>query len=138
MKKLIVASKNLIKFFIYNLGRILPQINFKKSLNYRTFGLKSESHFFCGYYDIDPIDPTKNFILAHKVSEVFTKNVTPSYGEIVLFNIHEDSFRVVTETKALNWQLGSRVQWLGNGRIIYNDIDNNIHCSKILKRNELL
>jgi len=41
----------------------------------------------------------------------------------------------------MNWQLGSRVQWLNKNNIIYNDVVNNTQCSikfNVLTRKKIM
>ena len=63
----------------------------------------------------------------------YTKSILPELGNLGLIDIHSGEFKRLTETRALNWQLGSRVQWLSDSKIIYNDVDDGLHCSKIFE-----
>jgi len=96
---------------------------------------KGKFHYFVGYYDIDPVDSLGENILCHRVSTKYTKFVEPEVGEVGLMSIRENKFTPLAKTHALNWQLGSRVQWLSDDEIIFNDVENDTHCSKIVDIN---
>ena len=90
-----------------------------------------KNHYFVGYYDVDPLDSLGENILCHRVSTKYTKFVEPEVGEVGLMSIRENKFTPLAKTHALNWQLGSRVQWLTDDKIIFNDIEDNIQCAKV-------
>lgn len=132
--------KSFIKYCLRLYGQIFfKQYKFKKNFNVKVFGLgdiaESKNHYFVGYYDIDPICTHSNKIICHKVSKKYTYDIMPAVGEIGLMSIEHGSFTKLTETRALNWQIGSRAQWLGSNKIIYNDIKDNLQISRILDTN---
>ena len=55
--------------------------------------------------------------------------VEPENAEIGLISIANNNFQKLTETNAMNWQLGSRAQWLSKDIIMFNDIINGKQCS---------
>lgn len=133
---LIKSIKLFIKYFLKIYGEIFYKpYKFKKKFNVNIFGVNdishAKDHFFVGYYDIDPLSSSKDVILCHRVSKNFTSKVLPKYGDIGLMSISSGNFIKLTETKSLNWQLGSRAQWLNDNAVIYNDIDNDYHISRI-------
>lgn len=136
INNLISLIKSLIKYFLKIYGEIFfKSYKFKKNFNVTIFGLKdlsqSKNHFFVGYYDIDPISPSGDTILCHKISDEYTNNVLPDLGEIGLMSITDGKFKKLTETRTLNWQLGSRAQWMNKQEFIYNDINDGFQISRI-------
>ena len=128
-----------IKTFIRYLLRLyaelfFPSYKFRKDFVIKIFGssslLDNEDHFFVGYYDIDPVSEFGESILCHKVSKEYTYDTLPNIGDIGLMSISSGEFIKIIDTKALNWQLGSRAQWLDSDHIIYNDINDGLQVSK--------
>jgi hypothetical protein len=109
---------------------LIPNVSFKSGINYKLLG--ADEHFFVGYYDIDPVSELGDSVLCHKVSKNFSNMIEPTEGEIGLLSIETNKFISIATTKALNWQLGSRVQWLDRRTIIYNDIVDDVQCSKVI------
>jgi hypothetical protein len=112
-------------------GIFLSKIRVKSSMEYKILGREGH-HYFVGYYDIDPVDKLGKNILCHRISTKYTRFVEPEVGEVGLMSIGENKFTPIANTHALNWQLGSRVQWLSDGEIIFNDIEDGTQCSKII------
>lgn len=92
-------------------------------------------HYYVGYYDIDPLNDVSQKILCHRVSKKFTKSIMPKTGDIGLLSIQNGVFEKLEVSKALNWQLGCRVQWLDKNHIIYNDIQKGEQISRKLNIN---
>jgi hypothetical protein len=114
-----------------------PEYRFHNKFNATIIGndaqsMSSNCHYFVGYYDIDPVSKDSKDLLCHKVSGDYTNDILPLEGEIGLLSIKTNEFKKLANTKALNWQLGSRVQWLDDSHIIYNDISNDFHVSRKL------
>ena len=112
---------------------LLPKLNFSKRIEHTVLGTTS-SHYFVGYYDIDPLYNSST-IICHNVSFKYTNSATPDNADIGLLDINCNKFTKITNTRALNWQLGSRVQLLSDKSIIYNDIINGKQCSVIYNIN---
>lgn len=104
----------------------LPEVNTK--YKYDLLG-KDNEHFFVGYYDKDPIDSLGKYVLCHNVSSKYSNKIEPESARLGLLSIEKNEFQELTTTKAMNWQLGSRVQWLDSDTIIFNDIVDNLQCS---------
>ncbi len=89
----------------------------------RRVGAGDRHHFF-GYYNKHPWDKSGRFLLAQQVA-MFTADLTGrEVAEVGYFDLEDDDrFHVVGETRAWNWQMGSQLQWLQDGRgsrLIYN------------------
>ena len=122
IKKII---KNYLQKFIYF---IFPEVRVNKKYNFKVLG-KDNDHYFVGYYDKDPVNISTKLVLCHKVSNQYSKMIEPTNATIGLLSIDDNSFKELTSTNAMNWQLGSRAQWLNENTIIYNDIEEDIQCS---------
>ncbi|MGH1440774.1 MAG: hypothetical protein ACRBBR_11715 [Cellvibrionaceae bacterium] len=108
--------------------KLLPQL--AMYVDAKKYILGKDGHVFIGYYDIDPVDTTNKKVLCHRVSLQFTNSIEPHIGDIGLISIESPNvFDKIGETKAVNWQLGSRLQWISEQEIIYNDIIDDKQCS---------
>ncbi|MBC7288725.1 MAG: hypothetical protein H5T86_11950, partial [Armatimonadetes bacterium] len=87
-----------------------------------TFG--SAMHFF-GYYDVTPWDVSDQFMLGLEVTFQDRPPTADDVATIGLVDTAEgDLWKPIAQTRAWNWQMGTRLQWLGSepGRlIIHND-----------------
>lgn len=106
----------------------LPEISISSQYKYNLLG-KDNEHYFVGYYDKDPVDFSGQDILCHKVDNQYSNDIEPKNAEIGLLSIDNNQFQLLTTTNAMNWQLGSRVQWLNKNIIIFNDVIDNNQCS---------
>jgi len=128
----VLVKKQVRKLIQLASGLFIPPLSKYSGGDYRFYG-QVDKHCFVGYYDIDPVGGEGDELLCHAVSADYSNSIEPGCGDIGFFNIETGEFNKICETSALNWQLGSRVQWLGNNNIIFNDIINGIHCSKIVE-----
>ncbi len=119
------ALKNLFQKFIL---LIIPAVRVNSKYNYKILG-EEDHHYYVGYYDKDPVNTKTKKILCHKVSKDYSNLSEPPYAKIGLMTIEDNSFEELTSTRAVNWQLASRAQWLDENTIIYNDIDKDTQCS---------
>lgn len=128
-KNLIKRLKSFLRSFFIKIGsKLLKNIKINQNLNYKILG-PDNNHYFFGYYDKDPISHSGENILCHKVCAKFGNMVEPKYADIGLISLAKNEFKKITKTHAMNWQLGSRVQWLDKKIIIYNDIIDGKQCS---------
>lgn len=93
---------------------------------------KEGYHCYVGYYDHDPVNSDSGLLLYHRVAALHSKEIEPPEGEICVYSVEDRIERCIATTRALNWQLASRAQWLSGSFIIFNDIEGGFHCSKIL------
>ena len=78
---------------------------------------------FFGYYDKNPSNE-KGMILFH--SSDFDTSRPPKYASYININVLDElSGEVIwsAQSKAFNWQQGSRLQWLTDHKFIYSDFD---------------
>ncbi|HAQ61114.1 TPA: glycosyl transferase [Candidatus Delongbacteria bacterium] len=100
-----------------------------------------ENESFFGYYDKSPMNLNDEFIIYHETGGIHT-NLPPDTDKkinIMLFNAKNNSYRKITETSSYNWQQGSKLQWLTEEKLIFNDFDGLKFISKMYDtRNESL
>lgn len=121
--------KAILRMYIHKVtDLLLPKIKVNQKFTYELLGHK-DAHYFIGYYDKDPIDHLGKYVLCHKVSLKYENMIEPYIADIGLLSLKDNSFNQLVKTKALNWQLGSRVQWLSQNVIIFNDIVKGKQCS---------
>jgi len=118
-------------------GLVLPTHKFSNEYKCLILGddgaIKSQDyHYYVGYYDIDPFNEITQKIICHRVSKKFTSQVLPEVGDIGLLSIATGEFEKLEDSRAINWQLGTRVQWLDSKHVIYNDIQEGHHVSRKL------
>ena len=85
--------------------------------------LYSLKESFFGYYDKNPCNE-KGMVLFH--SSDFDTSRPPEYAPYIDINMMDElSGEVVwsSQSKAFNWQQGSRLQWLNDETFIYSDFD---------------
>jgi len=93
---------------------------------------KQGYHCYVGYYDHDPVSSDSGLLLYHRVATSSSGEIEPPKGELCVYSVKDKSDKCIAITHALNWQLASRAQWLTDSSIIFNDIEDGVHCSKIL------
>ena len=121
--------KQIIKKFINKIILLFfPLIKVKSNYNYKILG-DTNDHYFVGYYDKDPVSSSRQYIICHKVESKYSNLVEPPNAKIGLLDIETNKFNDLVSTNAMNWQLGSRAQWLDEDTIIYNDIEEDTQCS---------
>lgn len=128
-KTILVKLKSFVRLSLAKIYSFFSsEISISKKLNYDLLGY-GDDHYFVGYYDKDPTSFSGKHILCHKVSSSYKNMIEPSIADIGLLDIENNNFEKMTETNAMNWQLGSRVQWIDEHIILYNDIINEKQCS---------
>jgi len=97
---------------------------------------KEEESFF-GYYDHSPLSPNGANIVFN--STFYDTSKPPREFDVVnicLYNVLTTKSIKLTDTRAFNWQQGSRLIWLDDDQFIYNDYENNRYISKIYSLKE--
>lgn len=83
-----------------------------------------DGHHFFGYYNKSPWDKSGQYLLAHRVPMMTADLTGKEIAEIGYFDLENgDTFHVIGNTCAWNWQMGSQLQWLeakGKRQVIYN------------------
>lgn len=91
-------------------------------------------HFF-GYYDISPIDASGTKLLTHRVQTFDRMPRADDVVELGMWNLESGGYEKLAETRAYNWQQGSKLQWLGpdfETRVIFNDREDDRFVTRIL------
>ncbi|MDP2704160.1 MAG: hypothetical protein Q8P01_02970 [bacterium] len=87
----------------------------------------SGKHHFFGFHDLCPWDASGKYMLAMETDFIDRPPRADDVAKICLIDVGKNTLEILTETRAWNFQEGSRVQWLPNEpeKIMYNDYDNN-------------
>ena len=125
MKILKTCLKKVIQNIVYF---FTPKIIVNSKYKYDLLG-SDDYHYFIGYYDKDPMHASNKKILCHQVSKKYSNMTEPLNSKLGLLSLETNEFKELIYTNAMNWQLGSRAQWLDEYNIIYNDIEDNLQCS---------
>jgi hypothetical protein len=104
----------------------------------------NDFHYFCGYYDVQVFSSKRDLILVHRVEKNSRNTDQVDVGFIDLLSVNK-TFTKLDDSKAFNWQQGSRLQFLGpdfESKISYNIIgkkSNNIETVIFdIKNNKIL
>lgn len=95
----------------------------------------SDHHRFFGYFDTCPWDGSGNRILTHEVDFISRPPDPTDEADIVVVDTTSGDRTVVGSTTAWNFQLGSRLQWVGpsyDRRILYNDRVDGVLIARIV------
>lgn len=81
----------------------------------------AEGHYFFGYYDKCPWDPSGKLMLALRTSFMDRPPTAADRAEIGLIELEANNkFHPLDSTTAWNWQQGCMLRWMPTGEIIYN------------------
>lgn len=131
-------AKSLIKKLYQVLNFWIYRKNYTFNSDFDVFELSYHNlETFFGYYDKSPLNSTNEFIIYH-ASTIPTRLPPNPYisNKIVLFDFLNKSICAEFETKAYNWQQGSKLQWISDYLFIYNDYENDQYVSKIVDSRE--
>lgn len=93
----------------------------------------SKSHWF-GYYNYSPISADGTKLLAQEVDFDGRDILPEDTADVGWYDLKDGKWHKVATTRAINWQQGAMLQWLGpdfNTRIVFNDVDGEHFCSRI-------
>jgi len=120
------AAKNLAKHVYQKINFLIykKKYNFKSIFNISLVDDCTEETFF-GYYDNSP--RKGDFELYHSTSIPTSLNPAETVDLekscfVVVKNTVDKSIKLKMKTSAFNWQQGSKLQWISDDSIIYNDI----------------
>ena len=112
-------------------------VNSDKVEKIEEYSLK-DKHVFCGYYDLVPIKDQK--MLVHVLDKKGKTNVREI--ELGYFDMNDNKYVKITNTKAWCWQQGSRLRWSNKSKniIYYNDIEGEHDCFREydLEKNQIV
>ena len=104
----------------------------------RIFETSNNDNLFFGYYDVPQLSKNNKYIICQKIKNIRELPKSPESYEIFLYDITNNKSEKIGTTRTLNFQQGSRAQWLGpdhKSKIIFNDCINNSYVSKIYDLN---
>ena len=104
----------------------------------RIFETSNNDNLFFGYYDVPQLSKNNKYIICQKIKNIRELPKSPESYEIFLYDITNNKSEKIGTTRTLNFQQGSRAQWLGpdhKSKIIFNDCVNNSYVSKIYDLN---
>jgi len=79
-----------------------------------------DAHYFHGFYNLQPWSPGGDRFLCHRVPFADRMPTGAESAEIGWLDFPGGRFHPLAETRAWNFQLGSMLQWVDAGRVIYN------------------
>ena len=110
------AFNRLIRF-----NEIRKKIKYSSQNNIKHFNFKDHDTFF-GYYDKSPVNDSNTKIVFHASPFRTYFNPNPNKKiKIIVQNLEDNYQSVIAETSAYNWQQGSRLQWISDSEILFND-----------------
>lgn len=119
--------KSIVQFLYIALNRLirLSEIRKKSSTVFQNsiehFHFNNHDTFF-GYYDKSPVNKSNTKIVFHASPiRTFLKPNPNKKIKIIVQTLENNYQRVIAETSAYNWQQGSRLQWVSDNEILFND-----------------
>ena len=80
------------------------------------------AHFF-GFHDVSPWNPADDTLAVLRVDAEIRHQPNGEVAEVCLWRPDAGAPEPVGTTTAWNFQMGARAQWLADGRLIYNKLD---------------
>lgn len=98
----------------------------------------AESETFGGYYDIATVN-NKGQVLSH-LSSIASVNLPSDTVpvDILITDLYHGTTKKIAQSKAYNWQQGTRLQWLNEELFVFNDFDEDLkkYGSKVFSTKE--
>lgn len=114
--------KLIIKFLYQLVFASISEIKESRLLVERTFGQAPDSCFF-GYYDNCP-ENSNGDVIYHVVNHLSSKFDKEAYKTAEICIASSDGVEeYVATTTVFNFQQGSKLQWISDDRVIFNDYD---------------
>ena len=79
----------------------------------RIFETSNNDNLFFGYYDVPQLSKNNKYIICQKIKNIRELPKSPESYEIFLYDITNNKSEKIGTTRTLNFQQGSRAQWLG-------------------------
>ena len=131
--------KNNLVYCLKNPSKIGKKIELSEHVTVSDLIREEGRHTFFGYYDKCPWDPSGRFILYLSVPRIKEHPTIENPGKIGYIDLKDMKTRILTETKAWNWQQGCMLQWIEKSRdpvFIYNDFRKGRYVSVLKKLQE--
>lgn len=129
MAALVLSKFPGLKLAIKKMYQKLNYIKYKTDYTFiseykiKCISLNEDESFF-GYYDKSPLNLTNEYIIFQSTNSDTKKlpdNNSPV--DLVLYNLRNETCEVIDNVTTYNWQQGSKLMWLNEKKIIYNNFD---------------
>ncbi len=93
-----------------------------------------DSHYFFGYYDLQPYNASETLHLAHRTDFRNRMQTREDAADLGVIDMKTGRFEKLAATKAWNFQQGAMLQWnplAADREILYNDLADGEHCGVI-------
>jgi len=87
---------------------------------------------FFGFYDICPWSPEDDEIVLLTCPPDYLEMPAGEKAEVQIWNPERDTFRKIGETAGWNWQHGARTRWLKDGTVLFNDVEDDRQCARVV------
>lgn len=81
-------------------------------------------NFMTTFFDIDPASPDGRYLCCTLVPFIHRVPIPGDVAYICIVDLERRVWKAIAKTKGWGAQLGANVQWVGNGKLIYNDVVN--------------
>lgn len=116
------AAKRFYQYANY-LAHKKPYV-FRSGYHLQSFGVQSDHESFFGYYDKSPVSSDGAHIIYHSTSHATHLPPDPrSPIEVVCQNLQTGEVMACISSSAYNWQQGTKLQWIGANRFVFNAYD---------------
>lgn len=119
--------KRVLKYVYQRFSLLIYKKNYSHRINTDLYCIandhKHESFF--GYYDNSPINKD-DLILYHSSEHSTSKKPNDKLNiHIMVYDLNSGTSKFIASTSAYNWQQGSKLQWLNDKELIFNDYCHN-------------
>lgn len=104
-------------------------LNSACNMVFDSFCEKDSFSYFCGYYYPAPLHDNK--LICHRTDFDGRDVAVGDTCDIGYWDLDKQSFVECAQTRAFNWQQGAMLQWLPDGKIIFNQRQDNHFVSVI-------
>lgn len=134
----LLSRSPLFKDIVKYVYQIIFLIFSRKKTNINASVLKKFKNAFVGFHDVTCYSTDFDFTVFHRVNIKKRPKITATDTvDIYVYDFVADIEQKIDATKAFNWQMGSRLQVLSFGDIVWNTIEGNILTSKTFKNGSI-
>src|SRR5690606_31552326 len=113
-----------LKIAYQTLSYFLYRKTYKYKCIYPLETIQGAGETFFGYYDKSPISENNRYILFHESNHPTSRIPSKDKGiSVAVFDLEANNLLYKKEIRPYNWQQGSRLQWLGENKFIFNNFD---------------
>lgn len=119
--KILIQFSYVVINRMINYNKIRRKIKSPPKMDVSYFDYKDHDTFF-GYYDKFPMNSSQTRLVFHASPlRTYFKPDPNQKIKIIVQNLQDNSQKVIAETSAYNWQQGSRLQWISDNEVLFND-----------------